>query len=171
MADYLENHNLKCKRTLKINQTFVFSIGRYEGIWCCWEKRIYIVHGYVVISSLWFPWSSKKYGNTFHRFTCVERQRRKTSLFVNFSLNLFSLLIFFSFYKIQSSRVGWTICNACHHIGRMKRDLSLRHFKTSSDFYNDNSSMIYKYNCIKQRQSLKVFNLGRTLISFNFSRG
>ena len=99
MADYLENHNLKYKRTLKINQTFVFSIGRYEGIWCCWEKHIYIVHGYVVISSLWFPWSSKKYGNTFHRFTCVERQRRKTSLFVNFLLNLFSFLIFSSFIR------------------------------------------------------------------------
>ena len=129
MADYLNNHNLKYKRSLKINQTFVFSIGRYEGIWCCWEKHIYIVHGYVVISSLWFPWRSKKYGNTFHRFTCVERQGEKTSLFVNFLLNLFSLLIFLLYMrKIQSSRVGWTICNACHHTGRLKRDLLIRRF-------------------------------------------
>ena len=52
------------------------------------EKNIYIM-----------LYGSKKYGNTFHRFTCVERQRRKTSLFVNFLLNLFSLLIFSSFIR------------------------------------------------------------------------
>ena len=46
MADYLLNHNLKYEITLSINQTFILSNGK--GI----LLKTYIVHGYVVISSL-----------------------------------------------------------------------------------------------------------------------